>query len=170
MGRAEWELAYIITQHLKPESRGLQTQCALTALPLNAKQTYIKQHKESNLCCVLFSLGVFLAISLRRRTLLWNKKRFDIKMHRASEAEHQLRARIGWKIRNVRLSRPAVAPACVLHEGQNLSAKCCTGKITGVLRLRVSLWWSFSFASVPSWAFLDFSGGQESFFVLFPIF
>lgn len=89
MGRAEWELAYIITQHLKPESRGLQTQCALTALPLNAKQTYIKQHKESNLCCVLFSLGVFLAISLRRRTLLWNKKRFDIKMHRASEAEHQ---------------------------------------------------------------------------------
>ncbi len=75
-----------------------------------------------------------------------------------------LRARIGWEIRNVWLSRPAVAPACVLHEGQNLSAKCCTGKITGVLRLRVSFWWSFSLASVPSWVFLEFSGRQVSFF------
>lgn len=82
-------MAYIITQHLKPECRGLQTQCALTALPLNAKQTYIKQHKESNLCPVLFRLGVFLAISLHGRTLLRNEKRFDIKMHKASEAEHQ---------------------------------------------------------------------------------
>lgn len=74
MGRVEWELAYIITQHLKPECRGLQTQCTLTALPLNAKQTYIKQHKESNLCPVLFRLGVFLAISLHGRTLLRNEK------------------------------------------------------------------------------------------------
>lgn len=80
-----------------------------------------------------------------------------------------LRARIGWEIRNVWLSWPAVAPVCVLHKGQKHSVKCCTGEITGVLCLRVSLWWSFSFASVPSWAILDILEGQESVFVPFPI-
>lgn len=141
MGRVEWELAYIITQHLKPECRGLQTQCALTALPLNAKQTYIKQHKESNLCPVLFRLGVFLAISLHGRTLLRNEKtrHQNAPSIRGRTSTGALRAGIGWEIRNVLLSRPAVAPECVLHEGQNLSAKCCTRKITGVLCLRVSL-------------------------------
>lgn len=115
MGRVEWELAYIITQHLKPKCRGLQTQCALTALPLNAKQTYIKQHKESNLCPVLFRLGVFLAISLHGRTLLRNEKDSTSKCteHQRPNINGLLRAGIGREIRNVRLSRPAVAPVCV---------------------------------------------------------
>lgn len=142
MGRVEWELAYIITQHLKPECRGLQTQCALTALPLNAKQTYIKLHKESNLCPVLFRLGVFLAISLHGRTLLRNEK---TRHQNAPSVRGRTStgAGIGREIRSVRLSRPAVAPVCVLREGQNLSAKCCARKITGVLCLRVSLFLCF---------------------------
>lgn len=170
MGREGWELAYIITQHLKPECRGLQTQCALTALPLNAKQTYIKQHKESNLCRVLFRLGVFLAISLRRRTFIVELKEIrhqNAPNIRGRTSTGPLRARIGWEIRNVWLSRLAVAPACVLHEGQNLSAKCCTGKITGVLRLRVSLWWSFSFALSPAERFWTFQEDRSPFLCCF---
>lgn len=69
MGRVEWELAYIITQHLKPECRGLQTQCALTALPLNAKQTYIKQHKKKENCFVwVFFLQFYFMAELCCRT------------------------------------------------------------------------------------------------------
>lgn len=159
MGRAEWELAYIITQHLKPECRGLQTQCALTALPLNAKQTYIKQHKKKK----IVSFGCFSCNFTSWQNFVVERK--EIQHQNAPSIRNRtstgpFRARIGWEIRNIWLSRPAVASVCVLHKGQNLSTKCCTGKITGVLYLRVLLWWSSSFASVPSWEFVDISEGR----------